>query len=1085
MAHIHSVYDSDVHFSIDHISRTIKNEMANAKTKIVQHDHNSERFTFELPRYIEGHDMLTCNVVQVHYINIGSGNNKSNGLYGVDDLQVSPDDENIVICSWLISQNATLYVGTLNFVLRFVCTTDGNVDYAWNTSIYNAIVVAEGINNSEIVVEEYADQLAAWSEELANIENRVQSLELIKGLHLAGAGSPVDSDVGGRVGTHYIDTTTGDLYVCYEVSGDERLWRKVGANGGHYTPTVVDNGDGSATFEWSPSLAEMPEVEEQTVELPVGPQGPQGETGPQGIQGEVGPQGPQGETGPQGTNGLSIYQANVTAGDATEITVKSADISSAGRTVTTGDHLLTLDGKIFTVNTIKISASSSGELTTSYVATLVVDLMASDTIDTLSARMDTFTALSGGSTTGDAELMDARVDLHGKTWANAGGHIRGITKKIVDACCDKVTVEGSNYNLLKVSEVEFSTRLQDDVEGTVSSTAANAVTGWIPVTYGKYYAMSVLYDGGRTTQHGGAGSQYMRMNAQKSDGTVIVYNKGSIPFASDIEYSKQVLAIEYEDIVAIRIHFNISAQDISTAELLKAYEPMFVAGDTAEEAYQNAVGLPYIDGDAKASAEVEYSLKHDKTKADKTETAELRDHLIGSMEIPTDGALVGTMLTKYLAISTGTVVNTVNTNGIVSDYIPCLAGSTVTVDSSDYTFQVMEYRAKDTPAVYSGVLEHGTIYTVTQDGYVRICIRYVDTTLSADTGLFKHIIADISGYYDLSTFATKSSDKTTSPYYRDVDFGMPPWSYYHGVGADYEAEGFGKDTTYAEFMTAWKALVANYSSYVTQTELGAASDGQMLYLYDLNPVRPDKQKTPIPKIIITAGQHGWEKADVYGLFYFVRDLLGSWNQHPALEYLRNHVRLMIVPVVNPYGFDDFCYKNGNGVNINRNYDSNWVLVEDTESQQYGGAKPFDQPESQIVRDLILNNEDTLMVVDFHNCNGDVATSYDTMTYYGVCASTDNYYSRMQDAAAHQLSAASANFNMDYELAQPDTIMGYINMNPGNGILRSWATDNGIIGVLVEGFTGFPGRTAFSGEVLKANDEIIANYLVTALYYLSK
>lgn len=195
---------------------------------------------------------------------------------------------------------------------------------------------------------------------------------------------------------------------------------KAGANGGHYTPTVTDNGDGTVTFGWSPSLAEMPKVEDQKVELPAGPvgvtpkftvgtvitgeagadaavsitgsdaepvlrfvipQGPQGETGSQGEKGETGatgPQGPQGETGPQGTNGLSIYQANVTAGDATEITVKSADISSAGRTVTTGDHLLTLDGKIFMVNTIKTSASSSEEWTRSYTATLIVDTKGAD-----------------------------------------------------------------------------------------------------------------------------------------------------------------------------------------------------------------------------------------------------------------------------------------------------------------------------------------------------------------------------------------------------------------------------------------------------------------------------------------------------------------------------------------------------------------------------------------------------------------------------------------------------------------------------------------------------------------------------------
>ena len=58
--------------------------------------------------------------------------------------------------------------------------------------------------------------------------------------------------------------------------------------------------------------------------------------------------------------------------------------------------------------------------------------------------------------------------------------------KVIDACCD-TEVSNGNYNLLKISEVSFSSRLQNNAEEIVSSTAANAVTGWMPVTYGKYY----------------------------------------------------------------------------------------------------------------------------------------------------------------------------------------------------------------------------------------------------------------------------------------------------------------------------------------------------------------------------------------------------------------------------------------------------------------------------------------------------------------------------------------------------------------------------------------------------------------------
>ena len=45
--------------------------------------------------------------------------------------------------------------------------------------------------------------------------------------------------------------------------------------------------------------------------------------------------------------------------------------------------------------------------------------------ETLSARMDEFTKLEEGSTTGDAELIDGRIGSDGKTYDNIGGAIRG------------------------------------------------------------------------------------------------------------------------------------------------------------------------------------------------------------------------------------------------------------------------------------------------------------------------------------------------------------------------------------------------------------------------------------------------------------------------------------------------------------------------------------------------------------------------------------------------------------------------------------------------------------------------------------
>jgi hypothetical protein len=111
--------------------------------------------------------MSICDRVEVHYININSATKEENsGVYEVSDLQISPEDSSVVICSWLLSYNATKHEGITSFLLRFACTTDGELDYVWNTAIYSEINVSKGIYNSGIVIEDYADILAQWHQDL-------------------------------------------------------------------------------------------------------------------------------------------------------------------------------------------------------------------------------------------------------------------------------------------------------------------------------------------------------------------------------------------------------------------------------------------------------------------------------------------------------------------------------------------------------------------------------------------------------------------------------------------------------------------------------------------------------------------------------------------------------------------------------------------------------------------------------------------------------------------------------------------------------------------------------------------------------
>ena len=161
MSHIHNIVDTDIHYKIDGVSRTITN-VNETKRELVQGDHNSEIFTFEVPRFIDGHDISECNVVQVHYINLDKFEKyESIGVYNVDDLHIKEGDANTVILSWLISGNATRYVGTLNFSIRFACVNDGVPEYVWNTTTFKGISILTTVFNSGEIANQIVD---SWEE---------------------------------------------------------------------------------------------------------------------------------------------------------------------------------------------------------------------------------------------------------------------------------------------------------------------------------------------------------------------------------------------------------------------------------------------------------------------------------------------------------------------------------------------------------------------------------------------------------------------------------------------------------------------------------------------------------------------------------------------------------------------------------------------------------------------------------------------------------------------------------------------------------------------------------------------------------
>lgn len=166
VSHIHNVIDSDTHFVIDPLTRVIST--TSEKLNLSVGDHNSEIYTFEIPKIVEGHDMSSCTRIEVHYNNVSKDKkNISSDVYLCPDSQVTGDTLSF---SWLISRNATKYKGTLQFSIRFVCVDDEDaVVYDWRTATFKKVSVGDVVYNDAVAEESVSDTIEQIKDEIIQI----------------------------------------------------------------------------------------------------------------------------------------------------------------------------------------------------------------------------------------------------------------------------------------------------------------------------------------------------------------------------------------------------------------------------------------------------------------------------------------------------------------------------------------------------------------------------------------------------------------------------------------------------------------------------------------------------------------------------------------------------------------------------------------------------------------------------------------------------------------------------------------------------------------------------------------------------
>ncbi|MCO6312749.1 M14 family metallopeptidase [Staphylococcus epidermidis] len=153
------------------------------------------------------------------------------------------------------------------------------------------------------------------------------------------------------------------------------------------------------------------------------------------------------------------------------------------------------------------------------------------------------------------------------------------------------------------------------------------------------------------------------------------------------------------------------------------------------------------------------------------------------------------------------------------------------------------------------------------------------------------------------------------------------------------------------------------NKYVTKKYVGKdQSNKYNVYAYDFKPDNYTKT------LLVTSCIHGNEYSAFYALSHFMNLVVNEWHKYSHLAYLRKNVRIVLVPIVNPWGFANRERENVNNVDLNRNFDYYWSNGSGTRQTgaNYKGSKPFSERESRNMKALVEGVGDITAHVDCHN-----------------------------------------------------------------------------------------------------------------------
>ena len=201
--------------------------------------------------------------------------------------------------------------------------------------------------------------------------------------------------------------------------------------------------------------------------------------------------------------------------------------------------------------------------------------------------------------------------------------------------------------------------------------------------------------------------------------------------------------------------------------------------------------------------------------------------------------------------------------------------------------------------------------------------------------------------------------------------------------------------------------------------------------------------------------------------------------------VRFNVDLVIVPIANPYGFVNHQRKNVNGVDINRNFSRFWNESDSTDpsSQSYKGTSPFSELEAQYVRDVILENKDSIAFFDYHT-NGNSGNDYRTMFWHSFSYWNKDLkgYQNLIDISRINIGKMTRESQKRYEIPENSGHIGYISSTGTYmSTIANYAYGEGLPGITIECTRKLVSEDiVYSSKTMQLCTEFIGNHILNVV-----